>query len=63
MAELNKQNDSLDIGLFKKAIDEMVIKNDVSWRETSNYYYSTRKTKEYTKEEVTQILNSGSILA
>ena len=52
-----------DIELFKKAIDGMIAKSAKSWNESLGFSYSWRKTKEYTKEEVEQIINSNSLIA
>lgn len=48
---------------FKKAIDGMVAKSDKSWNDHYNYYYQVRRTKDYTKKEVEDIINSSSLLA
>ena len=50
-----------ELSLFKKAIDDMVVKSEKSWNNTLDYYYSRRRYKEYTREEVEKIINSGSI--
>ena len=63
MADTLNENSRTDIELFKKAINGMVAKNGNAWNESLNYYYSLRKTKEYTKEEVEKIINSSSIIA
>ena len=59
----DKQENSRDIGLFKKAIEGMIAKSGNAWNESLNYFYSLRRTKEYTKEEVEQIISSSSLLA
>lgn len=51
-----------DLTTFKKAFSDMVIKSDVSWRGSFSERLFGRKLKEYTKEEVEKIINSGSIL-
>lgn len=58
MAELEGK----DITLFKKAMSDMVAKSGKLWNETVSYYYH-RKIKEYTKEEVQKIINSGDLEA
>jgi len=52
-----------DVSLFKKAMNEMVVKNDKSWNNTLDYYYAKRRYKEYTREEVENIITSGSVEA
>jgi hypothetical protein len=59
----DKQENSRDIGLFKKAIEGMIAKSGNAWNESLNYFYSLRRAKEYTKEEVEQIISSNSLLA
>ena len=51
-----------DIATFKKAMSDMVAKSGKLWNESVDYY-SYRKIKEYTKEEVKSIINSGSLRA
>ena len=50
-----------ELALFKKAIDDMVVKSEKSWNNALDYYYSKRRYKEYTREEVEDIINHGSI--
>ena len=50
-----------ELALFKKAIDDMVVKSEKSWNNALDYYYSKRRYKEYTREEVEEIINRGSI--
>lgn len=52
-----------ELTLFKKAIDDMVVKSEKSWNNALDYYYSKRRYKEYTREEVEDIINRGSIEA
>ena len=57
------EKNTIDISTFKRAVDEMIIKSDMSWQETLGYRTFGRKLKEYSKEEVENIINSGSIQA
>lgn len=57
-SELNR-----DIAVFKRAIDGMIAKSGKAWNESLNYYYSLRRVKEYTKEEVEKIISSSSLIA
>lgn len=50
------------LATFKKAMNEMIAKNGKSWNESLGYSYSYR-VKDYTKEEVQQIINGSSLLA
>ena len=50
-----------DLTTFKKAIEGMVVKSDKSWNNTLDYYYSQRHYKTYTRKEVEDTINSGSI--
>jgi len=52
---------NVDPTLFKKAMIDMVAKNDKNWNEYFSSYQ--RKLKEYTKEDVAKIINSGSLEA
>lgn len=52
-----------DLTTFKKAFDGMVAKNSKAWNSSYDYYYASRRFKEYTKEEVEKIINSNSIHA
>lgn len=63
MADEQVKVSGRDLELFKRAIDGMVAKSARSWNESLGFSYSFRKTKEYTKEEVEQIINSGSLIA
>ena len=51
------------LSVFKKAMDEMIAKNGKSWNESFGYTYLNNRIKDYSKEEVQQIINSGSLLA
>ena len=59
MGETNKRFD--DISTFKRAVVEMIAKSDTSWSDSLGYSFRTRKIKEYTKEDVERIINSGSL--
>jgi len=50
-----------DISVFKRAIEEMVAKSGTSWNDSLGFSITSRKIKEYTKEEVERIINSGSM--
>lgn len=63
MAEEQVKVNIDDFANFKKAIDGMVAKSDKSWNDHYNYYYQVRRTKDYTKKEVEDIINSSSLLA
>lgn len=52
------ENHERDIGLFKKAYDGMIAKNEASW---SSLYNNYDKLKNYSLEEVERIINSGSL--
>ena len=52
---------TIDLTTFKKAIDDMVVKSDKSWNDSLSFSFRMRKLKEYTKEEVENIINSGSL--
>ena len=54
---------NLDISTFKQAFDEMIIKSDRSWNESLGYKTFSRHLKDYTKEQVEQIINSSSLQA
>ena len=56
-----EQVDARDLATFKKAVDGMIAKNDKSWNDLIGYYYSGKKFKEYTKEQVEKIINSSSL--
>ena len=53
----------MDIELFKKSINAMVVKNGYSWDNFNNGLRFRRFSREYTKEEVEKILNSSDIRA
>ena len=61
MADKQNELNHVEIALFKKAIDGMVAKNDKAWNESVRYFYTGRKLKEYTKEEVEKIINCNSL--
>jgi hypothetical protein len=63
MADEQVKVSGIDLALFKKAIDGMVAKSTKSWNDSFSSYFSTRKTKDYTKEEVDKIISGGSLLA
>ena len=60
MGETTKTN---DIATFSKAFVQMVAKSEQSWNQSLGYSFSVRRLKEYTKEEVEKIINSGSTQA
>lgn len=51
-----------DITVFRRSMSDMVAKSGKLWNESFSYY-SNKKIKEYTKEEVKNIINSGSLEA
>ena len=51
-----------DIELFKKSVEAMVAKNGRSWDDFGSAWRRRHFSKEYTKEEVEQILNSNSLI-
>ena len=63
MADEQVKVNNYDFTTFKKAIDGMVVKSDRSWNDQYNYYYCIRKTKDYTKKDVEEIINGSSLLA
>ena len=60
MAEAQVTSEQLST--FKKAMDQMIAKNGKSWNE-SFFGYSTQRIKNYSKEEVEQIISGGSLIA
>ena len=52
---------SFDLATFKKAYDKMIAKNDKTWRSMYGYDYTSR-LKEYSLEEVNNIINSTSLV-
>ena len=54
---------NIDLSTFKKNFDEMVIKSEKIWKDSLGFSYRNRKIKEYSKEEVESIINSGSLSA
>ena len=56
--EIKLENHERDIGLFKKAYDGMIAKNEASWSDPfNNYRRYDAKLKDYTLEEVDKIIN------
>lgn len=60
MGEINNIN---DLTTFKKAFSEMIVKSGKSWNDSLGFHFQSRKLKEYSKEEVEKIINSGSLQA
>lgn len=60
---MGETRQEIDLTTFKKAFANMVVKSDKSWNDSLGFSFRTRKLKEYTKEEVEQIINSGSLQA
>ena len=60
MGETNKLE---DLSVFKKAVEGMIVKSEKSWNESLGSTYFKRKLKEYSKEDVENIINSGSVEA
>ena len=56
MGETNKLN---DLTTFKKAFNDMIAKSKDSWNSSFGYSLAGRRLREYTKEEVEQIINSA----
>ena len=54
---------NIDLSTFKKNFDEMVIKSEKFWKDSLGFFYRNRKIKEYSREEVESIINSGSLSA
>ena len=50
-----------DLATFRRVINEMVAKSDRSWNDSLGFSFHSRRIKEYTKEEVEQIINSSSL--
>lgn len=50
-----------DLSNFKKAVVDMIAKSDKSWNDSLGYSFRSRRIKEYTKEEIKQIINSNSL--
>jgi len=50
-----------DLSTFKARISEMIAKSEKSWNESLGYSFHCQRIKEYTKEEVDQIINSSSL--
>lgn len=60
MSELNNID---NIATFKSAFDNMILKNTSSWSDSLGMTISRRKVKEYTREEVVNIINGNSLEA
>ena len=60
---MGETRQEIDLTTFKKAFTDMVAKSDKSWNDSLGFSFRTRKLKEYTKEEVENIINSGSLQA
>ena len=60
---MGETNNTIDIATFKRAFNEMVIKSGKSWNESLGYQLYGRQIKEYSREEVVKIINSGSLQA
>ena len=56
MADVQKQ----DLALFKKAVSDMIAKSGKLWNESIGYY-QTRALRNYSKEEIQSIIDSGSL--
>ena len=50
---------AFDITTFQKMQSEMIAKNEQSWN--SNYSNGTSRTRDYSLEEIKQIINSSSL--
>ena len=50
---------AFDITTFQKMQGEMIAKNEQSWNST--YSNSTSRTRDYSLEEIKQIINSSSL--
>jgi len=50
-----------DLTTFKAIVKEMVAKSEQSWNESLGYSFQSQRIREYTKEEVDQIINSSSL--
>lgn len=58
---MGEVNNLTDLSTFSKAVKQMIAKSDRSWDDTLGATLRTQKLKEYTREEVEKIINSGSI--
>ena len=58
---MEETRQTIDLTTFKNAFADMVVKNEKSWNDSLGFSLHTRKLKEYTKEEVEKIINSGSL--
>lgn len=52
-----------ELTVFSKAVKEMIAKSSSSWNQSLGYNIRSLKIKEYTKDEVEGIINSGSPVA
>ena len=50
-----------DLTTFIAIVKEMVAKSEQSWNESLGYSFQSQRIREYTKEEVDQIINSSSL--
>ena len=50
---------TFDISTFAKKVEEMIAKNDQTWR--SGYFSESRRSYTYTPEEVKSIIESGTL--
>jgi len=57
----NDNSSVRDLSTFKKAIEGMIAKNGRSWNELDGRYIRTQKIKNYTPEEIQEIINSGNL--
>lgn len=60
---MEETRQTIDLTTFKNAFADMVVKSEKSWNDSLGFSLHTRKLKEYTKEEVEKIINSGSLQA
>lgn len=58
----NTDRKGFDIATFSQALSEMIATSNSSYNSDFNtYFFESRRTKSYTKEEVQNIINSGSL--
>jgi len=55
--------EAVDLTTFKKAFEGMIVKSESSWNESLGTITFKRKLKDFSKEEVEKIINSGSVEA
>jgi hypothetical protein len=53
----------MDLELFKKSINAMIVKNGHSWEDWARDWRFRKFSREYTREEVEKILSSNDIKA